>query len=761
MANRTFCALIAIAIAAFFGTTTCIPIQINEALPASPVYDAENENIFTRNRRTIGEALETSEEDDGEEDHGHQGLMNISWAEDTGEIRPQRRLQHRRREPKRPKSTKRQQNSNSRRMAPAADAQMKIYEFTNFDQRFPGEVSCSADSYRKTTYGVDELQFAVAATSADEQGQQIFNITMRPSADCSHLVPQGYNIKRQRQTSNTIEVKKFSSLQSLARASELSVGASVSVSIFGVSAGVSIERTQSSSSTSSSQSEKNYYLAVRKAVDYVAVFDSNNPPKLVDKLQAQIDEFEVNTNMTSNDFLRKFLHKQTHFLSRTESGSHHTEITSISKTVDDRMSRSSSELQVSAHIKTSYASVEAHYSQKDSATRRAKEMNEAMDKRTITGGAPFDMHSNTFDISENPVILTRQQTPICQLLSGKSERMKALKLKCNRIHASEKLSLLQLHQNAETDHAFEAIKRGMDNMLRKAVPETQKTLIVFQHKVDTGKDGDTFTSQRENIDEFMECEFFCADLPGVHSWTLQRGVCECYSPRVNDFREPATWGECNMLKYEKLMMSTAYRGTACHFRRGLKDPAPSLNAVLHPRAMSFITPPKPVHGGSYTVPMHLPYTAEIIGDKLHSDYEAAVTLPNAYHDRFVLGIRALSKAAELGEPGTKADVWKVNGALLHAIESVKMLRCANRCRLIPNCRSFSLEIVNPLSSFNLRDTDFALIKDTFEPTIKFMTKCDTYSHITYVQSNNNHMTQVLPNAKFLLNKVVFLVQPDW
>ena len=49
---------------------------------------------------------------------------------------------------------------------------------------------------------------------------------------------------------------------------------------------------ESSSSSSSSQSDKYYYIVSREAVDYVAVYDKNNQPKLVNWLQIQIDKYD-------------------------------------------------------------------------------------------------------------------------------------------------------------------------------------------------------------------------------------------------------------------------------------------------------------------------------------------------------------------------------------------------------------------------------------------------------------------------------------
>ena len=163
---------------------------------------------------------------------------------------------------------------------------------STYDVRQPDEYQCdqsASPAFRRPAMGVEHLARAWNPYKPSPGGEQVFNLTMIPSFDCSKFVPEGYfAMNTKKGHLETMQDMSSSSAQLVKRSNNavsFGISASVQASDFGVSHSTEMEFQQGISHKNS----KTYISTSLHSIEDTYIMSSVFPPRFSDDFHTMID----------------------------------------------------------------------------------------------------------------------------------------------------------------------------------------------------------------------------------------------------------------------------------------------------------------------------------------------------------------------------------------------------------------------------------------------------------------------------------------
>jgi hypothetical protein len=191
------------------------------------------------------------------------------------------------------------------------------------DIRQPGEYSCEPNlSFHTTVFGVPLLAAAQNKLKPDAPvGDEIFQIKMRVSGDCSSLEPIGFNTQRTRQYVSETQTKKATSIMKLSRTHSQSLAAKMGVQAGGVSASSSMSYKTSEEDAKTHERVNVYFLSEKTNID-TTISISGERPAYSEAIEKLLQDFRKNPSVDNGRRLgRKLYNFGTHVTTGAEIGS--------------------------------------------------------------------------------------------------------------------------------------------------------------------------------------------------------------------------------------------------------------------------------------------------------------------------------------------------------------------------------------------------------------------------------------------------------
>ncbi len=318
------------------------------------------------------------------------------------------------------------------------------------DIRQDDEQKCGSTSFAEPTYGAGLFSYSFnKMLPGTPMGDKVFDIAMEVSADCSMLVPVGYNVQRTHRFSSSVKTSKSDAMSSMSQATRDVVNLSGGVSFqgFGINAGFS-DDTRYSKKFQSAGSHS-LFVSYMENVDASISMSAAEHPTLA-KSFAKLLEKGQEGNEARKIFKAayKLVGHYHDYLHSAEVGSRDTEVRKVEKTVLDRLERRDNKFSAEVSVNALFVNFGAHYGTTDTLSQNEKDLQEASSTRRMRTGANPNLETMTFPKAERPGVLKANFRPICELVPSNST-YETLKKKCWELYHSNAscfASLPEIHQ---------------------------------------------------------------------------------------------------------------------------------------------------------------------------------------------------------------------------------------------------------------------------------------------------------------------------
>ena len=253
--------------------------------------------------------------------------------------------------------------------------------------------------------------------------RQIFAFKLLPSADCSTLEPQGYNILRSQTSTGGTSTEEGTSLSDVKSTNSKGLDASLSASAFGVAASIESSYKKSTSIGQKTGKKHKYFYSEAECVDNEASFASGTTPNLHPDFLKKIDNYVIHgPSLGSSDYQEQdekfafdFLRNYTFYISWGQLGSRYSVTTTFDEKKLSTFKKKEKHFDIKASVSASFMTAGGGFSEDTQDQKTTDSLNALATRKEHLVGEKSEDGSIVFKRSKDPGLLAARFSPVCDL----------------------------------------------------------------------------------------------------------------------------------------------------------------------------------------------------------------------------------------------------------------------------------------------------------------------------------------------------------